>query len=101
GMTIAGAAAEASSLAKSFEEAFPDTNRGIGATVRTEIQTRLDREPYALIQQIILFGMVVVVLLIACANVANLQLSRGRARAREIAVRLAIGASRVQLIRQF
>jgi predicted permease len=101
GMTIAGAAAEASSLAKSFEESFPDTNRGIGATVRTEIQTRLDREPYALIQQIILFGMVVVVLLIACANVANLQLSRGRARAREIAVRLAIGASRIQLIRQF
>jgi putative ABC transport system permease protein len=101
GMTIAAAAAEASSLAKSLEESFPDTNRGIGATVRTEIQTRLDREPYALLQQIILFGMVVVVLLIACANVANLQLSRGRARAREIAVRLAIGASRLQLIRQF
>ena len=100
GVSLASAAAEAASLAKSLEESFPATNRGLGATVRTEIQTRLDREPYSLIQQFILFGMVLVVLLIACANVANLQLSRGRARAREIAVRLAIGASRIQLIRQ-
>jgi len=100
GVSIASAAAEASALGKSLEQSFPDTNRGIGATVRTEIQTRLDREPYALINQILLFGMVVTVLLIACANVANLQLGRGRARAREIAVRLAIGASRFQLLRQ-
>lgn len=99
-VSMAAAAAEASATAKSLEQSFPDTNRGVGATVRTEIQTRLDREPYALIQQILLFGIVIVVLLIACANVANLQLGRGRARAREIAVRLAIGASRVQLIRQ-
>src|SRR5262245_25137208 len=100
GVTMAAAAAEASALAKSLEQSFPDSNRGVGATVRTEIQTRLDREPYALIQQVLLFGMVIVVLLIACANVANLQLGRGRARAREIAVRLAIGASRTQLLRQ-
>ena len=73
GVSLASAAAEAASLAKSLEESFPATNRGLGATVRTEIQTRLDREPYSLIQQFILFGMVLVVLLIACANVANLQ----------------------------
>src|SRR5262249_33455366 len=100
GISLAAAAAEASALAKTLEQSFPDTNRGVGATVRTEIQTRLDREPFALIQQVLLFGMVVTVLLIACANVANLQLGRGRARAREIAVRLAIGASRSQLLRQ-
>src|SRR5206468_8011657 len=100
GVSMAAAAAEASALAKSLEQSFPDTNRGVGATVRTEIQTRLDREPMSLIQQMILFGMVIVVLLIACANIANLQLSRGRARAREIAVGLAIGASRGKLIRQ-
>jgi predicted permease len=100
GTTMTAASGEASVLAKSLEQAFPDSNRGVGAIVRTEIQTRLDREPYALIQQILLFGMVVTVLLIACANVANLQLGRGRARAREIAVRLAIGASRSQLLRQ-
>jgi predicted permease len=100
GVSLAAAASEASALGKSLEQSFPNSNRGIGATVRTEIQTRLDREPFALIQQILLFGIVMVVLLIACANVANLQVSRGRARAREIGVRLAIGASRMKLVRQ-
>ena len=100
GVSIHSANAEAAALARAIEASDPGTNRAIGAAVQTELQKRMDLDPGAAIISGLMFCVVVVVLAISCANVANLMLSRGRSRKREIAVRLAIGASRTRLVRQ-
>jgi len=100
GMSILASAAEIDAMAQKLQSWYPDTNRSFGAAVRTELQTRTDDDPVTPLLLGLFFIAVMIALAIACANVANLVLSRGRARAREIAVRLAVGASRGQLIRQ-
>jgi len=100
GVSSQSAEAEIAALAKSLELSYPATDRAFGMAIRTETQTRLDRGPGNAAILDLLFPAVILALLIACANVANLTLGRGRARAREIAVRLAIGAGRARLVRQ-
>src|SRR5215813_13188353 len=89
---------EMNTIARRLEEAYPDTNKGLGVNiVPFDIQLTGQTVRLALWT---LFGAVVCVLFIACTNVANLVLAQGIAREREIAIRMALGAGRMRLIRQ-
>jgi putative ABC transport system permease protein len=86
-------------LGQRIAEAHPSRNsKGWGAKARTLSEARLD--PAIRKSVLVLFGAVSFVLLIACVNIANLLLARGSTRSREIAIRLAIGANRLRLVRQ-
>src|SRR5579863_644964 len=97
GVTLAQAQAEISTISRQLEQAYPATNKDRRSHV---MQLAEFVEGTILIRaMIILLAMVGVVLLIVCANIANLQLARGGARKREIAVRAALGASRWRVVR--
>jgi putative ABC transport system permease protein len=98
GVTATEAAAELDAIARQLGETYPETNRGlevvVGPYIDEMIGESLIRLTFAMLAAV--FG----VLLIACANVANLLLARAALRTREIAVHLALGAGRRRILRR-
>jgi len=100
GVTLEQARAEIQSQARHMAEADPEHNRGIGATVLPIWKGHFGAQSILLAPLTILMAVCGVVLLIVCANIANLLLARSTARQREFSVRMAVGAGRGRLVRQ-
>jgi len=100
GVSVESATTEMNEIAARLELAFPEENEGI--RVRVEPLRAALNFAYETIQQasVLLTATVAFVLLVACANVANLMLARASTREREVALRAAIGAARMRVVRQ-
>jgi putative ABC transport system permease protein len=97
GVTVDQARAQMKAIAARLEKAYPETNAGNTAVVTPLLENLVGKYRTNLA---LLLGAVGLVLLVACANLANLFAARGAARAREFAIHAAVGATRAQIIRK-
>lgn len=97
GVTVGQAQAELTAIAARLEQTYPQTNTGVGGSVQPLLERVVSSIRPTLLA---LMATVTFVLLIACANVSNALLARASARRKEIGLRIAIGASQWQVVRQ-
>jgi predicted permease len=94
------AQSELATLLSNLQREYPGPDRNRNVALRTQFQLRVASDPTSASLDLLLIALASIVLMIACANVANLLLGRSRGRSREIAVRIALGVSRNKLLRQ-